>query len=103
MDYMKSQACIERFELEKERIQDRPLISRGKLLPLTNQLRESLANVHQEVQKALEDGAVLINDDIGMLCADEAKKANGEEGRESYAHTIFFYSHPWLSVTPTCH
>ncbi len=85
------------------------MINRGCLLVLDKQLRQSLGRVAQEVQDAFNDGAVVIDDDLAMLCADEAKEAlKGKSGRlnevtSTYTDTLCHYSGLWLSETQTCH
>ncbi len=109
MDYIGSQACVDRLEeLKNEQAQAHNMISRGEFLPLTNQLREALANIAQEVQRALNDDAVFTEDDVAMLCAHEAKKAlegkqNANKDANNYAFTLFDLSCLWLSKTETCH
>ncbi len=84
------------------------MISRRESLPLTNQLREALANIAQEVQRALNDDAVFTEDDVDMFCANEAKKAlkgkqNANKDANNYAFTLFDLSCFWLSETENCH
>ncbi len=85
------------------------MTNRSCLLALVNQLRQSLGRVAQEVQDAFNDGAVVMEDDLTMLCADEAEKTIKEQRgcakktTENYAHTLFYFSSTWLSDTRICH
>ncbi len=111
MDYMSSQACDERFEeLKNEHIQAVNMISQGRPLPLTNLLREALANIAQEVQSALNDHAVPTADDVALFCAKEAermveKNQNAKREVNNYAFTLFYLSLSCLCLSKTeiCH